>query len=177
MICNGNIVVKRNHKIENPCKRTWNRKSDLLEAGPSPRGGKEGRPSPPPRSHPPPTCLCLFVSNILKITEKHQIVPQVAKLHNRYDKTLCILGFHNPANNAIFYHHHHHHYHLGRNHHPHYQYQHHRTEKTKAEDCAHQLFSSRWPWSTVASAASMHYWPTAPSTSLYFSVSWMLKYE
>ena len=74
------------------------------------------------------------------------------------------------ANNANYSQYHHHHYHLGRNHHPHYQYQHHRTGKTKAEDCAHQLFSSRWPWSTVASAASMHYWPTAPSTSLYFSV-------
>ena len=51
-ICKANILVKRNHKIESQCKRTSKRESDLLEAGPSPRGGKEGRPSPPSRSHP-----------------------------------------------------------------------------------------------------------------------------
>ena len=41
-----------NHKIESQCKWTSKRESDLLEAGQSPRGGKEGRPSPPSRSHP-----------------------------------------------------------------------------------------------------------------------------
>ena len=57
-ICKGNILVKRSHKIESQSKRTSKRESDILEAGPSPRGGKEGRPSPPSKSH-PPLFVCL----------------------------------------------------------------------------------------------------------------------
>ena len=92
-ICNGNILVKRNHKIESQCKRTSKRESDILEAGPSPRGEKEGRPSPPPSSHPRVFVCQKYLEDY---TEAWNSVSSSKIAPHRWQR-MCILGFQVPC--------------------------------------------------------------------------------